>query len=83
MAKQRRLKPANQHMGIIYPRFYQYKKRSSDRDWILSRMSVFPRDKQDGIAKEYEDLYLKDGRTVANTWLNDLFKEVRDAKASN
>ncbi|MCP4337789.1 MAG: hypothetical protein GY799_02640 [Desulfobulbaceae bacterium] len=75
--------PANQHMGIIYPRFYQYKKRSSDRDWILSRMSVFPRDEQQEIATKYERLYLGGGRQAANTWLNELFKEVRDAKASN
>lgn len=69
--------PANQYMGIIYPRFYQYKKNHSDRDWILSRMSVFPQNKQQEISLNYERLYLGDGRKAANTWLNDLFKEAR------
>jgi hypothetical protein len=67
----------NIHNGIIYPRHYKCKKDASDRDWIISRMSVIPSDKQKEVSDTYEEMYLAGDRNKANTWLRGLAKEYR------
>lgn len=76
-------KITNEFKGVIYPRFYQYKKGKSDRDWIFSRMAVIPKEKQQEVADEYERIYLsgdRQSRNRANTWLNGVAMEYRRAK---
>jgi len=71
----------NIHNGIIYPRFYRYRRGQSDRDWIFSRMAVIPKNKQKEIADEYERIYLsgdRQARNRANTWLNGIAKEYKN-----
>ena len=79
-----RKQPPNQFEGVIYPRFYHYRKGVSDRGWILSRMAVIPVDKQQEIAFEYERLYMgsdNQSRKRANTWLDGLAREYRKGGA--
>ena len=56
----------------MYPKFYYYTKKVSDRDWILSRMRVIPDKYKQRVSIRYEQLYgcNKVNRKVANVYLN-------------
>lgn len=74
--------PTNIQNGVIYPRFYHYRRGHSDRDWIMSRMSVIPKDRQQEVATKYEEMFLagdRQSRNRANTWLNGIAKEYKNA----
>lgn len=63
---------------MTYPRYYHYGRFGSDRDWILKRMAVIPKDKQQEVSIEYERLYLAktpDRRKRANTYLQRVAKQ--------
>ena len=65
----------------IMPEMYYYRgRRASDRDWIESRMTCIPGDKQKGVADEYSRLFLsnpKRARETANRYLNGIALEYR------
>lgn len=71
-------KLTNIFRGVVYPKFYYCRGKKSDRDWILSRMSVVPKDKQKEVAEQYESLYMcadNQSRKRANTWLDGIARE--------
>jgi hypothetical protein len=57
----------------IYPKFYYCKRGVSDRDWMLSRMSVIPKDRKKEVSDRYTKLFLSgksSARKDANTYLH-------------
>ncbi len=65
----------------IYPLFYYYKKGVSDRDWMLSRMSVIPNDRKKEVSNKYTKLFLSgksSARKDANTYLHNEAVKFRD-----
>ena len=79
------VKPAPDYAGPIMPKFYFYRgKAGSDRDWIMKRMAVIPRDRQAEVALEYEKRYLSKnagfGRKRANEYLQGVAVEYRDQR---
>ena len=79
------VKPAPDYAGPIMPKFYYYRGRSgSDRDWIMKRMAVIPKDRQAEVALEYEKRYLSKnagfGRKRANEYLQGVAVEYRDQR---
>lgn len=66
----------------IYPLHYHSKsKGDSDRDWILKRMRVISKDKQQEVSNEYEKLYRSEkfgNRQAANTFLQELAVKYRN-----
>jgi len=72
--------------NLIMPRFYYYRKGKSDRDWIESRMIEIPESKRQEIADQYERLFLTrlgGDRKTANTYINQIAVEYRNAKKGN
>ncbi len=61
----------------IMPEFYYYfNGDDSDRNWIMYRMAIIPKNKQADIAHEYTKLFLSDdGRRKANTYLSEAIKD--------
>ena len=79
------VKPAPDYSGPIMPKFYHYRgKAGSDRDWIMKRMAVIPRERQAAVAQEYEKRYLNKnagfGRQLANQYLQGVAVEYRDQR---
>lgn len=79
------LKPVPDYAGPIMPKFYHYRgKAGSDRDWIMKRMAVIPKDRQAAVALEYEKRYLNKnagfGRQLANQYLQGVAVEYRDQR---
>ena len=65
----------------IYPKFYHCKKGVSDRDWMLSRMTVIPENKKTEVSRNYTKLFLSgenSARKNANTYLNNEAKKYRE-----
>ena len=65
----------------IYPKFYHCKKGVSDRDWMLSRMTVIPENKKMEVSRNYTKLFLSgenSARKNANTYLNNEAKKYRE-----
>lgn len=63
-----------------YPKFYYCKLGVSDRDWILSRIAVIPKDKKQEVSNHYTKLFLSkksSARKDANTYLNNEAKKYR------
>jgi hypothetical protein len=62
----------------IYPIWYFNKKPNSDKDFILKRMAVIPKEHKRKIADRYEIIYQKPStvgnRKRANTFLNKIAK---------
>jgi len=57
---------------MITPRFYYQRGKTSDRDWIESKMEHIPETEQGRVAGEYERIYMSEkggSRGRANTWL--------------
>lgn len=57
----------------IYPKFYYYRPWESDRDWMLSRMSVIPKNRKLEVSNKYTKLFLSgksSARKDANTYLH-------------
>lgn len=67
----------------IMPLFYHGRlKGNSDKHWIMGRMSFIPEDKQQEIAEEYSRIYQSEkvmARKKANTWLDGVAREYREA----
>ena len=62
----------------IMPEFYHYcNDEDSDRNWIMYRMAIIPKDKQASVAHEYTKLYLssENKRKKANTYLSEAIKD--------
>ena len=55
---------------MIYPKFYHYKNRVSDLNWILRKMAVIPEDKKKEVSMNYENIYLSQGRRAPNEYLH-------------
>ena len=63
-----------------YPKFYYCKLGVSDRDWVLSRMAVIPKDKKQEVSNHYKKLFLSgenSSRKNANTYLHNEAKKYR------
>lgn len=83
--KRQALKPVPDYAGPIMPKFYYYRgKAGSDRDWIMKRMAVIPKERQAAVAQEYEKRYLNKnagfGRQLANQYLQGVAVEYRDQR---
>lgn len=69
--------------GVIYPLWYHNKKGENDLKWILQRMAVIPKSKQQEVADQYERLFIKNkpfGRKPANEYLHSVAVEYRDKR---
>lgn len=62
-----------QHMGGL----------PSDRDWILSMLSVVPVQHRGRVCKEYEKLYQREKRESANKFLHGVAKKFNDEKSGD
>jgi len=63
-----------------YPKFYYFKLGVSDRDWVLARMSVIPKNKKLEVSNKYTKLFLSkkpSARKDANTYLHNEAKKYR------
>lgn len=69
-------------MTDIYPKFYYCANGVSDKLWIFDRLKYVPESKKIEVCYEYERLYLsvRNGRRIANTYLNQVAKEFRQAE---
>lgn len=62
---------------LVYPIFYYQRcgpDGASDRDWILTRMFYLPEELREEVSDHYEQLYLREGRKAANTYLQKIAK---------
>ena len=50
-------------------------KRPSDKDWIMARMAIIPVQSKPEVSEKYESLFQKQGREVANRYLNETAKK--------
>lgn len=62
-----------------YPKFYYYKQRVSDRDWIIQRIWVIKEEDRQAVSDEYEKLFLTQGRRAANEYLHSEARKSRES----
>ena len=68
---------------MTMPKFYYQRGKTSDRDWIESKMTHVPASEQEAVSDEYERLYMSKNagsRGRANTFLFGVSKKHWSAK---